>query len=319
MLDSATRHLFRHVLRCSPRQVQLFHRRAVANKSNAGGTDDPALYCQDLVRKHDYEGFLVSFAYPAGLRNAYFALKAFNAELAMIPESTSQATIAQMRYQFWKDAVKAVYEGQAPQQPIALALRGVVPAVPAYHLLRMIDARVAEVTNPGFMSVDDLTAHAESTSSTQLYTHLSLLSLSSSSLYSHAASHIGIANSFATILRALPFQASKRRLFLPAELTAKHGVSQEDVFRHGGDAQGIDDAVYELASLAYQHISTARGMFDNAQVPREALPVFLSAIPTISYLQRLEARNFHAFEPKLQTRDWKLPYRVWQANRRSTF
>ncbi|KAG8832188.1 hypothetical protein FRC17_001782 [Serendipita sp. 399] len=293
--------------------------RNVANRSSSGGNDDPTLYCQTLVRKNDYEGYLNSFLFPPRIRNEYLALKAFNTELAMIPEATSQSTIAQMRLTFWRDAVKAIYEGNPPQQPVALALRPLTMVVPSYHLLRIVDARISEVKHPGFVSVEDLTSHAESTSSTLLYAFLSLLNLSSSSLYSHAASHIGIANSYAILLRALPFQASKRRLFVPAELTAKHGVSQEEVFRLGGDARGISDAVYELACLANDHINTAKSMFEGKKIPPEVLPVLLTAVPTISYLNRLESSNFHAFEPKLQSRDWKLPYKLWIAQFRRSF
>lgn len=130
------------------------------------------------------------------------------------------------------------------------------------------------------MTVDELSKHAEATTSTLLYSLLSYLGLSSSSLYSHAASHLGIASHCATLLRALPFQASKRRLFIPAEITAKHSVSQEDVFRQGGNARGIDEAVFELATIANQHIHTARQMFEGegGKVPKEALPIFLSAV-----------------------------------------
>lgn len=142
--------------------------------------------------------------------------------------------------------------------------------------------QVAELMDPGFMTVDELSKHAEATSSTLLYALLSHLGLSASSLYSHAASHLGIASYCATLLRALPFQASKRRLFIPAEITAKHGVSQEDVFRQGGNARGIDDAVFELATMANQQINTARQMFENGKVPKEAMPVFLSAVSVLS-------------------------------------
>lgn len=141
------------------------------------------------------------------------------------------------------------------------------------------------------MTLDQVTKHAEATSSTLLYSLLSLLGLSSSSLYSHAASHIGTAAYCATILRALPFQASKRRLFIPAEITAKHGVSQEDVFRQGGSARGVEDAVFELATIAAQHMNTARQMFEGGKVPEEALPVFLSAVSTLMSVSRLRDKS----------------------------
>lgn len=131
------------------------------------------------------------------------------------------------------------------------------------------------------MTVDSLVAHAESTSSTLLYALLSLLGLSSSSLYAHAASHLGASLIITTLLRALPFHASKRRMVIPAEITAKHGVQQEDVFRHGADAKGIDEAVFEFATVANSHLITAREMLKEGVdegVSRQAMPVFLAAV-----------------------------------------
>jgi phytoene/squalene synthetase len=95
---------------------------------------------------------------------------------------------------------------------------------------------------------------------------------------SHAASHLGVAQSVATLLRALPYHASKSRMVIPADITAKHGVVQEDVFRRGGAARNISDAVYEFACLAQGHLNTAREMFapHGSKVPERAFPVFMS-------------------------------------------
>lgn len=71
-------------------------------------------------------------------------------------------------------------------------------------------------------------------------------------------------------------------MVIPAEITAKHGVIQEDVFRKGGQAHGIDDAVFEFATVANDHLVTARNMFKDGdlkgKVPPSALPVFLTGV-----------------------------------------
>lgn len=113
-----------------------------------------------------------------------------------------------------------------------------------------------------------------------LYLLLSLLALPSSTL-SHAASHLGAAQTFTTLLRALPFHAKDGRMVVPAEITAKHGVVQEEVFRRGPAAQGIDDAVFEFATLANDHIITARNMLQQEGLPREAMPVFLVGVSVL--------------------------------------
>jgi len=123
--------------------------------------------------------------------------------------------------------------------------------------------------------MDSVTAHAEATTSTHYYLLLSLLGLSSDALL-HAASHLGIAHCIATLLRALPYHASKGRMVIPAEITAKNGVSQEDVFRKGPAAKGIEDAVFDFATIANDNMITARDMFKegSGKVPRDAMPVF---------------------------------------------
>lgn len=132
------------------------------------------------------------------------------------------------------------------------------------------------------MTVESLASHAESTSSTVLYLLLSLLSLPSSTL-SHAASHLGAAQTFSTLLRALPFHAKHGRMIIPAELTAKNGVNQDDVFRYGGHAEGVEDAVFEFATIANDQLNTARDMVlgiegSKGGMPKEAMPVFLAAV-----------------------------------------
>lgn len=71
-------------------------------------------------------------------------------------------------------------------------------------------------------------------------------------------------------------------MIIPAELTAKHGVVQEDVFRKGADARGIEDAVFELATLANDHLQTARSMFKEdgfeGKIPRAVMPVFMAGV-----------------------------------------
>jgi NADH dehydrogenase [ubiquinone] 1 alpha subcomplex assembly factor 6 len=152
-------------------------------------------------------------------------------------------------------------------------------------------------------SMETFTAHAESTSSTLLYLLLSLLRLNTSSNLpsmslsephahnptsdpldpdnlAHAASHLGVAQSIVILLRAMPFHASKGRMIIPAEITAKHKVRQEDVFRRGGEAEGISDAVYDFACVAHGHLSAAREMFEQneGKVPNPALPVFMAGV-----------------------------------------
>ena len=68
-------------------------------------------------------------------------------------------------------------------------------------------------------------------------------------------------------------------MVIPAEITAKHGVRQEEVFRIGGAAPGVSDAVYEFATIAHDHLHTAREMFEESgDAKKLALPIFLAGV-----------------------------------------
>lgn len=145
------------------------------------------------------------------------------------------------------------------------------------------------------MTLESLRAYSESTSSTTLYALLHLLSLQHSSEYSHAISHLGVAHSLSTALRALPFHASQGRLIIPAEITAKHGVSQEEVFRRGGEAAGINDAIYELACVAKEELDVAKEHVEqDGKIPSDVLSIFLSGVWSTFVHEKVPARS-HRF------------------------
>jgi NADH dehydrogenase [ubiquinone] 1 alpha subcomplex assembly factor 6 len=138
--------------------------------------------------------------------------------------------------------------------------------------------QISELQNPAYATMDSLTSHAEATHSTLLYATLPLFTDNPSSEASHAMSHLGVAHAMMTLLRALPFHASKGVLIIPPQITAKHGLRQEDVFRYGGDAKGIDDAVFEFATAANDNLITAREMFEKAPDRKVIWPIFMSEV-----------------------------------------
>lgn len=150
-----------------------------------------------------------------------------------------------------------------------------------------------------------MTSHAESTASTFLYLLLSLLDLPSATL-SHAASHLGVAQSFTTLLRAFPFHASKGMIVIPAEITAKHGVNQQEVLTKGKTSQALEDAVFELATIANDNLLTARSMFQETggKVPEEAMPVFAAAV-CVDSCTMLRALTVCRFRSGLYWVDWR--------------
>jgi NADH dehydrogenase [ubiquinone] 1 alpha subcomplex assembly factor 6 len=119
---------------------------------------------------------------------------------------------------------------------------------------------------------------------------------------------------------------SKRISTLPREVTVKHGLVDEELFRNGAGAKGLQDACFEIGTRGMDELITARSHLKSSKGkidPRAATPVFLSAVSTFflsagmcadeyeqvpaeRYLKRLEAVDFNPFHPDLQKADWKL-------------
>ncbi|KAG1053557.1 hypothetical protein G6F43_004369 [Rhizopus delemar] len=272
-------------------------------------------YCKDLTRQRDYDGYLCVPFYPSHLRNTQYAIRAFNIELASIRENISKPEIGKMRMQFWKDTLDKIYTGKPPQQPIALALSEALKAskLSAIWMKRIINERASNLDDHQFMTIKDMETYAENTQSSLLYLQLESLGIKDVNA-DHAISHIGKMIGIATFLRALPFHVSQKRLVLPAEITAKYDVSQENVFR--GQVDGMDDVVYDVATAAYDQLLTARSLLKS--IPDEAFPVLLSAVPYVKYLENLEKVNFNPFDPLLQKKDWKMPLVLWKSYRSKT-
>jgi Squalene/phytoene synthase len=99
--------------------------------------------CQSLVEESDKDRFLASLYAPADLRPHLFALYAFDVELSRIPQRVSEPMIRQIRLQWWRDSISAIYAGGVQDHPVAIALAAAVKQAswPEQALQGMIDAR----------------------------------------------------------------------------------------------------------------------------------------------------------------------------------
>ena len=104
-------------------------------------------YCVDLVKQKDFENYLCGLLVPSDAKAAYFAVRAFNVELATVRDQTNgNAMAGRIRFQWWRDVMENIYEGNgemASQQPVATALREHImsKSLSRHWFDRSIDAR----------------------------------------------------------------------------------------------------------------------------------------------------------------------------------
>ncbi|KAJ5101848.1 hypothetical protein NUU61_004070 [Penicillium alfredii] len=151
--------------------------------------------------------------------------------------------------------------------------------------------------------------------------------------------------------------ARQGAVMLPLDVMAQTGVKEEEVLRRGAEAEGLRDAVFTVATRASDHLITVQQMLANlraggdvghefehegeegheydaaynqdvsggardAESPLDevnrAFGVFMPAVGTRLWLDRLQKHDFDVFQPELLRSDWRLPWKAYMAFQRKT-
>ena len=254
-------------------------------------------HCAEQARRMDPDRYFCALLAPARRREALFALYAFNGEIARVRETVSEPMLGMIRLQWWRDAIAAIYDGSPPRHAIAEPLAGAIAAhgLPRQAFDRLIDARELDLDDAPVENLAALEDYAAATSSTLTGLALTVLDADDEAAQT-AGRQVGIAWALCGLLRALPFHARARRLYLPADAMAAEGVDREDVF--AASAHGnLHAVVAGVAAAAEAHLQAARAL--RHSVARQALPALLLARLVDSDLGRLKRAGFDPFDPRV--------------------
>ncbi|KAL1412446.1 hypothetical protein Q8F55_000191 [Vanrija albida] len=295
--------------------------------TTSGGPQESAAYCASLVQKLDPDAWLCSYFWPRREKEWWLAIRAFNLELHLVSTTVTQPAIAAMRFQFWRDALAAIFAPDGskpiPQHPVVVALAAAKEHRPIqkYYLSQLVEARAKAVSQPpAATTLEGHLTSAGQVASALLQGSLPLLVAPTdpgTAHLAHTLSHLAHLLTVTSLLRAIPALVAKRELNIPADVAAQHGLVDEEVFRKGADADGFKDAAFTIATRGIDELITARRDLkkDNGKVvPAAGLPLFLAAVPAERYLKRLEQADFDVFSPQLLKHDWRLaPSIFWAA------
>nr|XP_018900493.1 PREDICTED: NADH dehydrogenase (ubiquinone) complex I, assembly factor 6 [Bemisia tabaci] len=268
----------------------------------------PGKYCVSLVKKYDNENFLCTLLLPKDLQSSAFAVRAFNVEIANVLGRTKESQIALMRLKFWEDALDKIFLDAPPQQPVTIELaKAVKKGINKRTLKRLISSRAENLKLSLFPNLASMEDYAENTVSPVLYALLEASGIKNVHA-DHAASHIGKAQGIFNLIRGLPFNIQSGQLYLPQDILVKNKVVQENILR-GKSNKPLQDAIFEIASRAKQHLDKARNL--TSSVPKEAYPIFLPAFTVESNLENLRLVDFDVYSPKFQKKDGLLPLKLY--------
>ncbi|SFR37916.1 Phytoene/squalene synthetase [Yoonia tamlensis] len=165
--------------------------------------------CAALVEKADPERFRAAMAAPVPARKILFPLYALNVEVARAPWVTKEPMIAEMRLQWWRDALEEIAQGVTPRKhEVVDALAAVLDAEGATLLDGLIAARRWDIYSDPFEDQTHMDAYIDATSGHLMVTAARLLGQGDQIAVRDFAYAAGVANLF----RAIPDLEERGRM-----------------------------------------------------------------------------------------------------------
>ncbi|MBV0911920.1 squalene/phytoene synthase family protein [Anianabacter salinae] len=121
--------------------------------------------CAELLERGDPDRLRAALAAPPTARKVLFPVYAFNLEIARAPWVTAESMIAEMRLQWWRDALEEIGQGaRVRSHEVTLPLAEVLDADGAALLDGVIAARRWDVYSEPFEDEDHFRAYLDATS-----------------------------------------------------------------------------------------------------------------------------------------------------------
>ncbi|MDU9003741.1 squalene/phytoene synthase family protein [Sedimentitalea todarodis] len=185
--------------------------------------------CAALVQRGDPDRFMAAMAAPVAARRVLFPIYAMNVEVARAPWVTQEAMIAEMRLQWWRDAVAEIAAGGLVRRhevvtPLAEVLRPDLAA----QADEMIAVRRWDIYRDPFEDSDHFERYIEQTAGTLMWLAARMLGAAEEEVVRDFAFASGLANWF----RAIPELEVLRRVPLldgtpdGVRALARHGLAR---------------------------------------------------------------------------------------------
>jgi 15-cis-phytoene synthase len=280
------------------------------------GGKDPASFCADRVRSHDFARYASTLFVPAVERRALLALYAFNVEIFRIRDQVSQPLPGEVRMRWWTDLLAGAGHGGTEGNPVAAELMLAIRSfnLPAEPLSRLIDEHQFDLYNDPMPTLAALEGYVQQTSAA-LFALAARIVAPPSAEIEHLARHAGFALGFVQVLASLPRDAARRQLFLPLQFLQSHGSLVEEVFA-GKQTPKVRAAIDQLVGEARRHLQTAFELL--AEVPPAVRRVFLPLALVHRDLMRMSRADNDPFVPHVRSR-FSILWTLWRASRSKQF
>ena len=222
--------------------------------------------CADIVQRGDPDRFAAAMAAPIEARRVLFPLYAFNVEVARAPWVTEEPMIAEMRLQWWRDALEEIAKGQPVRKhEVTTPLADVLHAPLAEPLDRLVQARRWDIYRDAFDDAVHFDHYLKMTGGLLMWTCAHLLGAGINTTDRIFA--LGKATALVRFLKAVPALEERGRIPL---------------------VDGRPENIATLATTALENLPNMQRL--KAALPKPARGALLEAWETQALLHQI-ARN----------------------------
>ncbi|WP_341365658.1 squalene/phytoene synthase family protein [Yoonia sp. BS5-3] len=220
--------------------------------------------CAALVQRADPARFRATMTAPVPARRVLFPIYAFNVEVARAPWVTEEPMIAEMRLQWWRDALEEIAAGgPARKHEVVDALAQVLDPEGAKLLDGLVAARRWDIYKDPFEDTAHFDSYIDATAGHLMWTAARLLGAAPEQIVRDFAAGSGIANWF----QAIPDLEERGRKPL---------------------VDGSADGVKALARQGLDRLKAATAA--RRRMPADAAPALLAGYAARPTLQRVARR-----------------------------
>lgn len=242
--------------------------------------------CAAELTTADPDRFACLMLAPPEHRPGLVALLGFAFETAKTADVVSEAMIGAIRLQWWREALDGIEAG-TPRRHQVIDILGpamIVHDLPRARLDRMIDAREVDLEPTPFPDLPALERHARDTAGQLARLQAQVLGVTDAALLD-AAEDAGTGFGLVGTVRALPYQARRRRVPLPMDQMAAAGLTVSAVVEpHLRKDQAVRAMCEIVAAIAGRAEAMLTGSRRVGRLPR---PVAGQGALARLYLKRL--------------------------------
>jgi 15-cis-phytoene synthase len=267
-------------------------------------------HCAALVREHERDRYLATLFAPAEKRDALFPLYAFHVEIGRVRALSREPIAGEIRLQWWREVLCGERDGEARAHPVAAALREALRrhGIGGQRLLGLIDAHGFDLYDEPMANLAALQDYAVATDSTVMTVAGEILSADAPETVMRDA---GVAQTFTSVLQSFALHAARRQLYVPLDVSSRHGVDLERIFAGQAD-DALRAALGDMRAKARAHLAAAGAHI--GAMPDAILPVLLPLALIGPELRAMDRRDYDPFRPK-PLPPWRRQWLLWRAAR----